>query len=198
MRALCLHLTVLAGQVALISDRPRRRDTRHIVFAPERTQAHAEAGCLWLLWTEAFHSSVVMCSVWLLLATSPPLLTLQGWVRFMVQPFGKGPDRVWLVQAPVLVQNRCVESICKQADPHHRSEVKLQEHSFGGLVWLPVQASVSWMLMKQREEVVRYKYVHLSLRAAGISAVGNKQLGVHSCGWRLILLVHTSVSISLL
>lgn len=48
MRALCLHLTVLAGQVALISDRPRRGDTRHIVLAPERTQAHAEAGCLWL------------------------------------------------------------------------------------------------------------------------------------------------------
>lgn len=44
VRALCLHLTVLAGQVALISDRPRRGDTRHIVFAPERTQAHAETG----------------------------------------------------------------------------------------------------------------------------------------------------------
>lgn len=195
MRALCLHLTVLAGQVALISDRPRRGDTRHIVFAPERTQAHAEAGCLWLLWTEAFHSSAVMCSVWLLLAAAPPLLTLQGWVRFRVRPFGKGPDRVWLVQTPVLVQNshRCVH---KQADPRRGSEGKLQEHSFGGHVWLPVQASISWMLMKRREEVVRYKYVHLSLRAAGISAVGNEQLGVHSCASRLMLLVHTSVSIS--
>lgn len=91
-----------------------------------------------------------------------------------------------------------LESISEQADPHGRSEVKLREHRSGGLVWIPVQASVSWMLMKQREEVVRYKYVHLSPRAAGTSAVGNKQLGVHSCGGRLMLLVHTSVSISLL
>lgn len=69
-----------------------------------------------------------------------------------------------------------------QASRSTLQKLKLQEHSFGGLVWLPVQASVSWMLMKQRVEVVRYKYAHLSLCAAGISAVGNKQLGVHSCG----------------
>ena len=68
-------------QVALISGRPHHGDTRCIVFslAHPRTRSHehtwAQAGWLrtnHLLWrTGAFHSSVVMYGVWLLLATSP-------------------------------------------------------------------------------------------------------------------------------
>lgn len=131
-----------AGGSYLWQTTPRRHSPHCIL-----SQAHAEAGCLW---TEAFHSSVVMCSVWCVLSGCCLPLHPHCW------PFRDGWDsgsdpsrrgRTGLVRVPVLVRNYhlCVESISKQADPRRRSEGKLEEHSIGGLVSLPVQAIVSWL-----------------------------------------------------
>lgn len=101
--------------MALISDRPRRRDTRRIVFSPKRTHAHAEAGCFWL-------------------AVDRSLPLLGGDVCCLaVDPSPVGP-----IPGPAGLSTGAkpsyVASVSKREDPHHRSEVRLQEHSFGALV----------------------------------------------------------------